>query len=196
MAISCIVEGHGEVGALPILLRRIGSWRSPGHYIAIPTPIRVHRDRFLNREDECSRHLQLAASKCGEDGWILVVLDSDDDCPIELATKVLERARKKIPHRRISVVLAVREFEAWFIGSARSLRGCRGFAVTDEELDIDAEIPRNAKGWLRQRMVGGVYGEVTDQTAFAAQMDLEEAHARCRSFQKLCAEWDRQFLGR
>ena len=45
------------------------------------TPIRVRRDQFLNRDKEFSRHLSLAAGKCGEDGWILILLDADDDCP-------------------------------------------------------------------------------------------------------------------
>jgi hypothetical protein len=32
----------------------------------------------------------LAAAKSGEKGWILVLLDADDDCPAELAPQVLE----------------------------------------------------------------------------------------------------------
>ncbi len=31
--VACIVEGHGEVVSLPILLRRIGNWRNPDAYI-------------------------------------------------------------------------------------------------------------------------------------------------------------------
>lgn len=190
MQVVSIVEGHGEVAALPVLLRRIGSWRSPELYIDIQPPIRVHRDRFLNRPEEFARHLILAGNKCGDGGWILIVLDADDDCPAKFGPNILARAQAVLPHRDISVVLANREFEAWFIGAAESLQGHRGLSIDKADLCIDAESPRDAKGWLRERMVGRAYGETTDQPAFAAKMDLAGAFENCRSFRKLCSDWD------
>ena len=47
MKVAAIVEGDGEVAALPVLLRRIGEWRTPGYFIHVVTPIRVRRDQFL-----------------------------------------------------------------------------------------------------------------------------------------------------
>jgi hypothetical protein len=154
IAVAAIVEGAGEVAALPILLRRINAWRTPDVHLQALPPIRVHRDRFLNRDDEFRRHLLLAAAKCGESGWILVLLDADDACPAELGKQILERATAYVPHRRVSVVLANREYEAWFIAAAESLDGQRGFAFKPAEA-IDAEGPRNAKGWITARMCGG-----------------------------------------
>ncbi|WP_072636919.1 DUF4276 family protein [Pandoraea pulmonicola] len=194
--ISCIVEGHGEVIAVPVLLRRIGEWRSPQEYVDVPPPIRVHRDRFLNRDDEFSRHLKLASSKCGDDGWVLILLDADDDCPATMGQQILDRARHVVPHKAVSVVLAKREYEAWMIGAADSLNGCRGLNISPADLQIDAEAPRDAKGWLRERKSDRTYGETTDQAAFSAIMDLAQAHARCRSFRKLCSEWDHQLARR
>jgi hypothetical protein len=191
MNVIAIVEGDGEVQSLPILLRRLGEWRTPGQYVSVPTPIRIRRDRFLNRDEEFSRYLLLAAGKCEEDGWILVLLDADDDCPADLGVRVLRRATECVPHRRVSVVLANREYEAWFIAAARSLDGFRGFAHREDE-HVDPEVPRDAKGWVRQHLVGRSYGETTDQPAFSARMDLEEVFRTSRSFRKLCAEWDRQ----
>lgn len=188
-----IVEGDGEVAAFPVLLRRIGSWRSPEVPTTIAQPIRVRRDRFLNRDEEFRRHLLLAAAKAGEDGWILVLLDADDDCPADLAPRVLERAREVVPHRCVSVVLANREYEAWFLAAAASLDGHRGFAF-DNAPNLEPERLRNAKGWLAERMAGGKYRETTDQPAFSARMDLQETYDRSRSFRKLCAEWWRQVV--
>lgn len=139
-----------------------------------------------------NRHLQLAGGKCGNDGWVLILLDADDDCPAQLGRNILARAQEVLPNRSVSVVLANREFEAWFIGAARSLNGHRGLVAGDADLNVAAEGPRDAKGWLRQRMASGTYGETTDQPAFAAKMDLQEALDRCRSFRKLCREWDKQ----
>jgi hypothetical protein len=189
--VVAIVEGDGEVAALPVLLRRIGQWQTPETFVQISPPIRVHRDRFLNKPEEFNRHLQLASKKCGAGGWILILLDADDDCPKALGQRILAQAQGCIPHRDISVVLANREFEAWFIAAAQSLHGKRGFSFDPAEA-VDAEQPRDAKGWIKKRMTGGAYGASTDQPAFAASMDLQQAHARSRSFRKLCSEWRKQ----
>jgi hypothetical protein len=179
------------VCALPTLLRRVASWRTPHRHVDIDKPIRVHRDRFLNHSAEFKRHVLLANAKCGRDGWVLIVLDADDDCPARLGPTILARAEQLLAHRRVSVVLPNREFEAWFIGAAASLHGSRGLGVHAKDLEVDAEAPRNAKGWLRERMASGTYGEMSDQAAFAATMDLQQAFDRCRSFRKLCGDWDR-----
>jgi hypothetical protein len=190
MRIVSIVEGDGEVAALPLLLRRLADWRNPEIFPDVPAPIRVRRDRFINREDEFRRHLLLAAAKAGDEGWVLILLDSDDDCAVQASRQLLGRAQRVIPHRRVSVVMAVREYEAWFIAAADSLNGCRGFSFEAGQ-PVAAEVPRDAKGWLKERIAGRTYGETIDQPAFTAVMDLEQAHANSRSFRKLCAEWDR-----
>ena len=119
--IASIVEGDGEVAALPILLRRLAAEWSPATLVKPLQPIRVRRDRFLNKDEEFRRQLLLAAAKSGEDGWILIVLDADDDCPKTLGIEIVQRAQQHIPHRKLSVVLANREFEAWFIAASASL---------------------------------------------------------------------------
>lgn len=187
--IASIVEGDGEVHAIPILLRRLrDEWQAGTDFAEPLPPIRVHRDRFLNREDEFRKQLLLAAAKCGEQGWILVVLDADDACPATLAAEVYRRARHYVAHRRLSVVLAKREYEAWFIAAARSLDGRRGFRCPEGD-SVDAETPRDAKGWLRRNMQGKAYSEVLDQPAFTASFDLQQAFDNSRSFRKLCKEW-------
>lgn len=191
MSITCIVEGDGEVAALPVLLRRIGQWLSPEQYFELPRPIRVRRDRFVNREEEFRKHLLLAAEKSLDDGWVLILLDSDDDCPAEFGSALLQRASAIIPHRRLSVVLANREYEAWFIAAARSLDGCRGFVFHEQ---VEAESPRNAAGWINSHMPDRSYGKLTDQPALSAKMDLQQAYDGSRSFRKLCSEWQKQML--
>jgi hypothetical protein len=194
MKVVAIVEGDGEVAALPILLRRIAAWRTPSDFPEVATPIRVKRDRFLNRSEEFERYLRLAAAKSGDDGWILILLDSEGGCPAEIGMEILPRARMAVAHRRVSLVLAHKEYEAWFMAAALSLNGQRGFACNERDL-IDAETRRDAKGWVRDHTTTRVYGETTDQPAFTALMSLEQAFARSRSFRKLCSEWDRQALG-
>lgn len=189
MNVVAIVEGEGEVAALPVLLRRLAAWRTPEVSAEVSTPIRVRRDRFLNREEEFRRFLLLASAKAADDGWILVLLDADDDCPATLGAQIRARAQACVGHQRISVVLAKREYEAWFIAAAQSLDGFRGFSL-DLGAAVDCETPRNAKGWMRERITEGSYGETTDQPAFSARMDLQQAFDGSRSFRKLCKEWE------
>lgn len=186
--IASIVEGDAEVSALGVLLRRLATEIEPYASVDLLPPIRVRRDRFVNKPEEFRRQLLLAAAKCGDDGWILVLLDADDDCPAALGREIHKQAQQHVPHRRLSVVLANREFEAWFIAAAQSLHGVRGFSVAPDER-TDAETPRDAKGWMRERMQSGTYREMLDQPAFTARFDLQQAFENSRSFRKLCKEW-------
>ena len=188
LSVVSIVEGYGEVAALPILIRRLANISQPQTEVRAEPPIRVHRDKFLKKEYEFKRQMLLAAAKCGENGWILLVLDADDDCPAELSKDILKRAQEYIPHRRFSVVLAKREFEAWFIAAARSLDGKRGFCF-DPQHAVPAEEKRNARKWLATQMQGS-YSETLDQPAFTAQFDMRQARQQSPSFRKLCKEWE------
>jgi hypothetical protein len=186
-----IVEGHGEVAAVPELLRRMVAWSAPSCYVEVAPPIRTARSKFLNDPDEFSKMLQLASLKAADTGWVLLLLDADDDCPVTLARDVERRASTVIDATNLSIVIANREFEAWFIASATSLDGCRGFKFDPVNAVGDPDRPRGAKGWLARQMNAG-YHEVTDQPAFAASMNLAEAWANSRSFRRLCAEFSRR----
>lgn len=180
--VVCIVEGDGEVRALPLLLRRLAE--AKGVYdLSVPTPIRVHRDQFLRRPEEFERKLLLACAKA-TGGAVLVLLDADDDCPMELAQDIAARGAAFVRTATLHVAIANREFEAWFLAAAQSLAGKRGL---DGSLQAPAEPDaiRNAKGWLSERMSEGHYHEVSDQPALTAIFDLAQARQRSRSFRKL-----------
>jgi hypothetical protein len=181
--IACIVEGHGDVSALPILIRRIAQSFDTNLGVNIPEPIRVPR-HTLTRPGELERHVILAATKVGERGGLIVLIDSDDDCPATTGPDLLARVRATCAHLPSAVVLAKREFEAWFLAGAESLRGKR--ALPNDLLPPpDPEAVRGAKEWLRNRMPPGrKYRETVDQPALSAVVDLNLA-ARSPSFAKL-----------
>ena len=83
------------------------------------------------------------------------------------------------------MVLAVREYEAWFLTAAASLRGKRGLAQ-DLAPPPSPEAIRDAKAWLDQRMPRG-YRPTVDQPALTDLFDLEAA-LRSPSFDKLVRE--------
>ena len=83
--LGCIVEGHGEVEAVPVVVRRIAERESPLSVVQIPNPIRISKDRLV-KAGGLERAVELAARITGHPGGVLVVLDSDDDCPAEQGT--------------------------------------------------------------------------------------------------------------
>ena len=78
--IVCVVEGHGEVFSVPIVLRRIAQVVRPGLRLDIPSPLRQPKQRLL-KEGELERAIELAASKAAPQGAVLVLLDADRECP-------------------------------------------------------------------------------------------------------------------
>src|SRR5580658_1637047 len=102
--IGCVVEGHGELQSVPVLIRRIAQQMDPGLAVSVPHPIRVTKSRLL-KPAELERAVELAALRAGVDGGILVLLDSDDDCPAELGPKLLARVRSARGNMPSAVVL-------------------------------------------------------------------------------------------
>ena len=182
--VLAIVEGHGEVSALPVLIRRIAGEVSPDLVVETPRPIRLPRNRIV-KEGELERAVALASRKAGSDGCILVLLDADRDCPAELALQLLARAVAVCPDRDIRAVLANTEYEAWFLAAAHSLAGQRGLDETLAPPD-NPEAVQDAKGWLSARMpLGRGYRARLDQAALTATFDMATARLLSPSFDKL-----------
>lgn len=180
--IGCIVEGYGEVEAVPVLIRRIAYDLYPELPIIIERPIRAPRNLVV-KNDELERRVELAARKVGKLGAIFIILDSDDDCPAVLGPALLNRALQTRSDLPIAVVIANREFEAWFLAAAESLRGKRRLK-NDIHPPNNPEAIRGAKKWLDKRMENNKsYSETTDQPALTELFDFEQAR-RTDSFDK------------
>jgi len=179
--IGCVVEGHGEVESVPALIRRIVEQVNPGLAVVIPHPIRVTKSKLL-KAGELERATQLAALNAGRQGGILVLLDSDDDCPAQLGPELLRRVRGERRDLPSAVVLAKREFESWFLASAESLRGYQRLSEDIQSLDQPEEVS-GAKEWLSKHIRGGVYASTVDQTPLVHALNLTLAR-RAPSFDK------------
>ena len=188
MKIAAIVEGHGECEAVPILIRRIAQTIDPGFVPKVLSPLRVPASRLL-KEGEMERSVELAARKLQGRGGIVIIVDCDweNGCPAEEGPLLLRRAVAARGDLPITVVLAKKEFEAWFLAAAESLRGQHGLP-DGLEPPPDPEEIRGAKEWLSDRMLPGrSYAETTDQPAMAAIFDMEMAR-RADSFDKCYRE--------
>jgi hypothetical protein len=189
ITIACVIEGHGEVWAVPELLRRIVAEVAPGTHLVVPRPYRDNRSRLI-RPEKLEAVVQLQGGRVTGAGGVLVLIDADEDCPADFGPRLLERAKAARPDRKVAVVLANREFEAWFLAAAPSLAGRRGLPEVLES-PPDPEAIRGAKEWLGAKMPGKSYKETSDQAAFAALFDMKAAREKAPSFDKFWreAEW-------
>ena len=185
MKVVPIVEGHGEQEAVPILLRRLVT--TCGGSGTISRPIRIPKGKLV-KEPELRRAIQLAARQSTTGDAILVLIDADGDCPANLGPTLLAWARSERGDRRIAVVVATREFEAWFVAAAESLVAA-GKLAPGTKAPPDPERLTDPKGWLARAM-GHHYAETIDQPAFAALFDLDAA-MHCASFAKLRRDFSR-----
>jgi hypothetical protein len=173
-AVVPIVEGHGEVRALPALLFRVRDMIAPGLILKVNEPIRVKVGKFLNSDKEFYRYVRLAAERAVSlKGHVLILLDCEDGCPCEQGPALLERAKRIRSDANFVVALAYREYETWFLAAASSLRGVSGLPQ-DLIPPMNPERIRGAKEWLSNFLPNG-YDEIKHQWEFTRAFSFTEA---------------------
>ncbi len=184
-----IVEGHGDVEAVPTVFRRIASSFHPTSLIFCRASFRVQKDK-LKRNGQLEKAVEFVSRTLNGQGLILITVDSDDDLPCILGPELLRRALLARSDMAIGVAVARREFEAWYVGAAESIAGKRGLRK-DLAAHPEPESLQGAKEWLTRNMSDKVYRETSDQKEFARIFDLEVARKRCPSFDKFHREVER-----
>src|SRR5215470_569933 len=181
ITIATVVEGFGEVRAVPVLVRRIA--QSQGIYgVQVPEPFRLPRAKLTSGE-ELGRACAIAATRVKGQGCVLLIADADDDCAVVLANQV----RTAVPKLNIPlhVVIANREFESVFLAASASLVASGHFTARHD--GADPESIRGAKEVVRRLMCGPAYREAGHQVRLCARMSLTEARG-CRWYRKLEAD--------
>ena len=185
------MEGQGESGALPVLLRRIWELLG-GEYIEVFSPFRCSKQKLL-QPSEMARILDFAVSRLESAGldadpaMVLLLFDADDDLPCILGPEVLTRAKALRADADISCVIANVEFETWFVAAAESLARFLDLSG-DNALPEKPEETRQGKGWIQKRFRGNKYASSFDQPRLTQVMDLKLCRSRSPSFDKLCRE--------
>lgn len=129
LKVATIVEGHGEVSSVPILLERLWYELIGGEYIeVVRPPIRQPRDKLAkNKDDALVDAVNLAAAKLGATddthAIILVLIDTNSDQACKLAPQMLEWAQYGRRDKDVACVLAT-IWEAHGHRGNRSLRRC------------------------------------------------------------------------
>ena len=187
MTIVPVVEGDGDVAALPILLSRIllERYNRPDVVVAHGKTMVVKANGRPKLENRFEDFLQHAQNKPECDA-ILVLLDTDGDCPVQLAQRLLQRCEQMGLMRPLEIVCAHWSYESWFLASLETIKGQRGISDT-AALSHCAEDVQNPKQWLTNQMPPGrAYKETTHQAPLTQHIDIGMAHNNSRSFRRLC----------
>ncbi len=182
MNVQPIVEGHGDVQAVPVLLRRL--FTEAGLFdIGVARPIRRKRSELHTQTGvQTAVRLALLQPQCAS---ILLLFDSDDSCPKDLAPMILGWAQAVAGAMPCFAVLAYREYETWFLAAIESLRGKCGIRA-DAATMANFEGRRGAKEALEEYMPKNrSYHETADQASLTASFDLAAAYTFSRSFRKM-----------
>jgi len=185
---ECRISPLGGLKADNFYLVNSGVVEKDSHPKLLPPAV---EDRLLLvrliKQGELERSVELVARKNFGQGGILLLLDCEDECPAVQGPELLKRAALARQDLAISVVLAKREYEAWFLAAAESLRGHRGLPADLVAPERPEDI-RGAKEWLSDKMpYGRGYAEVSDQPALTAAFDMDVAR-RAGSFDKCFRE--------
>jgi hypothetical protein len=181
VVIQPLVEGHGEVDAIPVLLRRLQQV-TERYGFKINRPFRRKRSELTT---EASVRHSVGLALVPDCVGIIIVFDSDDDPACTIGPNVQGWAQAAAGTIPCQVVAITREYEAWFISAVESLRGISGISSAATSHPAP-ETVRDAKRALEASMLpGSFYSPTVDQATLTARLDLAVVHRRCRSFRKM-----------
>lgn len=177
MKLGLVVEGDGEVAALPILIRRHLHENREIYDLEVARPKNSKGRGNLEAPGGVERYAQHAAlpdDVCG----VLVLCDADNDMVCEFGPAMQARAAAAVHAKPVTVTLAVSEFENWIVASSETMGELEAPETEDfERLSAEPVIRR----WRHPRS----YVKPLHQPSYADQLDFELVSSRCPSFARL-----------
>lgn len=185
-----IVEGDGEVEAVPLLLGKIMADMKRAEIGISRPPLNAGSCSNLTKPGGLERFVQNAAlrSDCGA---ILVLMDADKGCPLKIAQDFVARINTMGTKYPVVVVIANCEYEAWFLASldsiaGKNLEGRTGLPSGTTYPVLDVETLVGAKSWLDRQFPGSrKYKETLDQAPMTQLLKPGLVALRSRSFRRL-----------
>ncbi|MET4104999.1 DUF4276 family protein [Hymenobacter sp. UYP22] len=179
-----LVEGPGDVTAVPVLLRKL--FQQNHDFDWMPgDPMKVGELPALRKKLRNFAEALRIKMNDGKCHGVLVLLDMEDGCPRDEAWALAsDFAAFGLPYP-VAVVFAYREYEEWLVASLPTIAPNVASLPNVLVRDYPIEGKRGVKEWLtRQMPAGTIYKETTDQASFTAYLNAELA-LECRSFQRL-----------
>lgn len=199
--IQPIVEGPGDVQAVPILLRRILGETLGVRQWQVLKPISTEGCGNMTKPGGIERFVLRAQKEPGCSA-VVIMIDGDaaeklpqgqrlpDDCPPAFACWLSRRIQAIAPDIPVVIVIARREYEAWFLASMETIAGRRNHGMPGlrdtVHCDGNPENYPDPKAWINDRLSRGYrYSETRDQENLTKLIDLEITRRRSRSFRRL-----------
>jgi hypothetical protein len=183
-----IVEGPGEVKSVPALLSRI-LVEMARYDVQVDEARNAHGCSNLLKPGGLEKFVEIAAS-VPDCGTILILMDADRQCAVQIAQDFSRRVQAIHIHRPVQIVIAKCEYEAWFLASLETIAGhnLEGRPGLPAGLTYNGEVEARigVKEWLNQHFQKGrIYKETGDQVLMTRLIDTEHARRRSRSFRRL-----------
>jgi Domain of unknown function (DUF4276) len=177
-----IVEGDGEVTAVPVLLRKILA-RVLRYDIQITRPKNANGRGNLIKEGGLEKFIRYSWKE-RDCGAILVLVDAENECAKFVARDFAERVGAMGVVFPVVIVVAKRMYETWILASIATIAGHLDLPTGLIPPPNVEEVP-NPKAWIdRHFPQGRAYKETQDQEAMTHLMDIGLASSS-RSFQRL-----------
>jgi hypothetical protein len=180
MKILPIVEGEGDLAAVPALLRHVLNANNRFD-VELLRPHR--RGEWPSVKRQFDRYFQVAAL---EGSPILWVMDFDcDECHSvdDERAWAMREAQRINPDVPLEVCFMVLEFESLFLADEATVRKVFSDIPAHVAFPTDPERVRDAKGWLSTaRPTGAAYKPTIHQARLAAQVDIQALRQKSPSF--------------
>ena len=201
-------EGHGEVFALPILVKKLLLEKNAGEVLYLDRDVIRTSPTRLVKWDKASQQPDFSgwvsrvtlAARRRDVGGVLAVYDGDakkfpagsaNDFCAATAAKLMAAAAARTGAGKLfslCIVFACSEYETWLVAGAESFAGR---ALNDGRIILPAQVKLpssdhelRGKGWLEQNCVN--YRPTRDQGALTELLDFQFVRAkRLRSFARL-----------
>lgn len=173
--IGLVVEGPGDRGAIPILVRKhlhmAGDFRD-----VVGKPLAANGLSNLTRPGGIEGFVRIAAGRPGCRA-VLVIVDGDGKCVVDVAASLVPRMASRVP---TFLVVADRDVEDWIFASAEAL-SISGIVWDPASRGL---------GEIRAALRPSSYTKPVDQPSLAAKIDLDLATQRSASFARFRSKID------
>lgn len=179
-----IVEGDGDVRALPVLMRNIFAARGVFD-VNLLAPQR--RGEYPSVARHFDNYFQAAVKWNSPILWIMDFDAKGYDCPYKEADKLLQRATKLRPKWPIEIAFLVKEYETLFLHDENATRSIFPDIPKHVVFPTEPETIRGAKEWLSKARPspGSAYKETVHQAKITAHLDLELLREKSADFAHL-----------
>ena len=178
-----IVEGHGDIQAVPVLIRRILQHHNIFDIEVLNPHKRGDLPKIKANFDNC---FKMAIKEKAAIIWIIDFDCATCDCVASESAQLYQRANAIYAGWPFRVAFMVKEFETLFLSEPDATRSILKEIPKATTFPENPETIRGAKEWLSKAMPSGyAYKETVHQVKLSAVVDLDYLRISSASYRHL-----------